>query len=120
MLALRMLICRNCVGALPRYTPLPLTPTASQLPLSYLPYLQMDSYRTERVQLDLPTLVIEDDLLRVDVTPQFGGKVLGPPPLLLLFDRHASCRALHAPCSSMLVLSRRCGPDASASGVRND
>ena len=44
-------------------------------PCRYLPYLMMNQYRTERVPEDMPTIVLQDAEIRVDITPQYGGKV---------------------------------------------
>ena len=41
----------------------------------YLPHLLLNQYRSERTATDMPTISISDDVLKVDVTPQFGGKV---------------------------------------------
>ncbi len=42
-----------------------------------LPYLTQDLWTCDRKQYDLPVYTIEDETLKVTVTPQFAGKVWG-------------------------------------------
>eukprot|EP00040_Diaphanoeca_grandis_P032636 m.198292 g.198292 ORF g.198292 m.198292 type:complete len:850 (+) comp32689_c0_seq1:544-3093(+) len=41
----------------------------------YLPYLNFNQFRTERTPTKIPTITLSDHKLKVDITPQFGGKV---------------------------------------------
>ena len=56
-------------------TPPPLDVNDGHHTTRYLPYLLLNQYRSERTLTDMPTISISDGVLKVDVTPQFGGKV---------------------------------------------
>jgi len=56
-------------------TPPPLDVNDGHHTTRYLPYLLFNQYRSERTPTYMPTISISDSVLKVDVTPQFGGKV---------------------------------------------
>ena len=69
----------------------------------YLPHLMMNQYRSERTPTDMPTLTLADDQLRIDVTPQFGGKVYAMTHL------PTNKSLLHSPTIRQPVQSSRLG-----------
>ena len=67
----------------------------------YLPHLLMNQYRAERAPTEMPTITLSDDELRIDVTPQFGGKVYA------MTDVPTGKSMLHSPNVRQAVQSAR-------------
>eukprot|EP00038_Savillea_parva_P012091 m.202172 g.202172 ORF g.202172 m.202172 type:complete len:838 (-) comp21693_c0_seq1:299-2812(-) len=81
-----------------------ITPSGNGVHVSrYLPHLMMNQYRSERVPENMPTIVLEDAELRVDVTPQYGGKVYA------MTHVPTETSLLHSPVTRQPVQTSRLG-----------